>query len=88
MSKSSHVSLRIRPDLSERIGTLAATLERPKSWVIEKALEDYLAVQAWQIAEIKEGIAEADAGRLVPHEKVAAWVDSWRRAKRKRRPRA
>jgi predicted transcriptional regulator len=56
--------------------------------VIEKALEDYLAVQAWQIAEIKEGIAEADAGRLVPHEKVAAWVDSWSRAKRKRRPRA
>ena len=87
VSKSSHVSLRIRPDLSERIGTLAATLERSKSWVIEKALEDYLAVQAWQIAEVKEGIAEADAGRLVPHEKVAAWVDSWRRAKRKRRPR-
>jgi len=87
VSKSSHVSLRIRPDLSERIGTLAATLERPKSWVIEKALEEYLAVQAWQIAEIKEGIAEADAGRLVPHEKVAAWVDSWSRAKRKRRPR-
>ncbi len=24
-----------------------------------------------------EGIADADAGRLVPHEDVAAWLDTW-----------
>ena len=24
-----------------------------------------------------EGVADADAGRLIPHEDVAAWLDTW-----------
>jgi predicted transcriptional regulator len=24
-----------------------------------------------------EGLADADAGRLVPHEDVAAWLETW-----------
>ncbi len=80
--------MRIRPEISEKIGALAETMERSKSWVIEKALEEYLAAQAWQVAEIKEGIAEADSGRLVAHEAVSAWVDSWGRGRKKRRPQA
>jgi predicted transcriptional regulator len=31
-------------------------------------------VQEWQIAAIKEGIAAADRGDLVPHEDIRAWA--------------
>lgn len=33
--------------------------------------------QAAENAADAEGLADADAGRLVPHEEVAAWLDTW-----------
>jgi predicted transcriptional regulator len=74
---SAPVSIRIPPELNDQLAALAASFDRSKSWVIERAIRDYLAVQAWQLAAIEEGIAAADAGRVVAHEDVAAWVESW-----------
>ncbi len=34
----------------------------------------------WQFAAIEEGLRDADAGRVVPHEDVVAWVESWGRS--------
>jgi predicted transcriptional regulator len=77
MTKTSPVSLRLKPQLNDQIAALAALLDRPKSWVIEQAIEDFMAVQSWQLAAIAEGIAAADAGRGIAHEDIAAWVHSW-----------
>jgi antitoxin component of MazEF toxin-antitoxin module len=33
--------------------------------------------EEWKLAEIEAGLAEAEAGETVPHEKVAAWLRSW-----------
>jgi len=36
------------------------------------------AIRAWQIAHIKEALAEDEAGAPgVPHEEVMRWMDSW-----------
>jgi len=86
MTKTAHMSVRIRPDLSEKVEALASAIDRSKSWVVERALEEYLETQAWQISEIQKGVAEADAGKLVPHDEVETWVDSWGRSREKRRP--
>jgi predicted transcriptional regulator len=59
------------------VANIAAALDRPKSWVIEQAIKDFVAVQAWHLAAIDEGIQDADAVRVVPHDDVAAWVRSW-----------
>jgi predicted transcriptional regulator len=40
-------------------------------------VRDFVAVQQWQLAAIDEGIAAADAGRMVAHDDVVAWVRSW-----------
>jgi predicted transcriptional regulator len=77
MSKTAPVSVRLESDLNARVGAVAVALDRPKSWVIEQAVRDFVAVQEWQIAAIEEGIRAADAGRVVAHEDVAAWVRSW-----------
>lgn len=90
MAKTAHLSLRIRPALTRRIGALAETLDRPKSWVVEQAIEGYLDTQSWQIRAIKEGIAAADRGELVSDDEVRAWIRSLAHAKpraRKRRQR-
>ncbi len=79
MSKSQPVSVRLAPELNRRIAKIAAALDRPKSWAIERAVEEYVTVHEWQVAAIEQGIRAADQGRTVPHDEVAAWVASWDR---------
>ncbi|HVB68930.1 MAG TPA: CopG family ribbon-helix-helix protein [Acetobacteraceae bacterium] len=75
--KTAPVSVRLEPALNDQLNAIASALDRPKSWVIDQALRDFVAVQQWQLAAIDEGIAAADAGRVVAHEDVVAWVHSW-----------
>ena len=77
MNKSAPVSVRLRPELNDQVSAIADSLDRPKSWVIEQAVADYVAMQAWQLTAIDEGIRAADAGRVVSHEDVVTWVKSW-----------
>ena len=77
MNKISPISVRLDADLNDRVTAIAAALDRSKSWVIEQAVADFVAVQEWQLAAIDEGIKAADAGQVVAHEEVVAWVRSW-----------
>jgi predicted transcriptional regulator len=77
MTKTAPVSVRLAPELNDQVTAIAEALDRPKSWVIEQAVRDFVAVQEWHLAAIDEGIKEADAGLLIPHEDVVAWVRSW-----------
>jgi predicted transcriptional regulator len=77
MSKTAPVSVRLEAALNDQVAVIAAALDRPKSWVIEQAVRDFVALQEWQLAAIDEGIGAADAGRVVAHEDVVAWVQSW-----------
>jgi predicted transcriptional regulator len=77
MSKSSPVSVRLDSALNDQVSEIADALDRPRSWVIEQAIKDFVALQQWQVAAIDEGLAAADAGRTVTHEAVVEWVRSW-----------
>ena len=77
MNKTLPVSVRLAPELNKQVTDIAHALDRPKSWVIEQAIKDFVAVQAWHLAAIEEGVRDADAGRVVSHDDVAAWVRSW-----------
>ena len=77
MSKTAPMSVRLDAALNEQVTAIAEALDRPKSWVIEQAVRDFVAVQEWQLAAIDEGIKAADEGRVAAHEDVAAWVKSW-----------
>ena len=79
MTKTAPVSVRLDSALNERVAAIAAAIDRPKSWVIEQAVQDFVEVQEWQLRAIDEAIAAADAGHVVPHEDVVAWVQSWGR---------
>ncbi|MGH9467856.1 MAG: CopG family ribbon-helix-helix protein [Terriglobales bacterium] len=73
------MSVRLDAGLNTRVTAVAAALDRPKSWVIEQAVQDFVAVHEWQLAAIDEGIRAADAGRVAAHGDVAEWVQSWGR---------
>ena len=77
MNETPSETLRLTPELDKQVAKLAEAMDRPKSWVIEQAVKDFVAVQEWHLAEIEEGMRDADAGRVVSHDDVAAWVRSW-----------
>ena len=79
MDKTMPVSVRLEPEPNDQVAAIAAALDRPQSWVIEQAVKEFVAVQEWQLGAIDEGIRAADAGRVVAHEDVAAWAESWGR---------
>ena len=65
-------TVRISPEKQRQLDALAQVLDRSRNWVVSAAINQYLDVQAWQIAQIQHGVAEADRGELVPHEEVLA----------------
>ena len=77
MSEAPLETIRLTSELDEQVTKIAKAMNRPKSWVIEQAVKDFVAVQEWHLAAIDEGIRDADAGRVIPHNDVAAWVRSW-----------
>jgi predicted transcriptional regulator len=80
------LSVRVRADKARRLDDLATTTARQKSWLLERALDAYLEVQAWQVAHIDQGLQELDRGESVRHVEIAAWLKTWgRKPSRKRR---
>lgn len=65
---SSHVSLRIPNELIAAFDKLAAVLDRPRSWVMVRALRCYLEEEGAEIFEDSESLAELDRGESAPFE--------------------
>lgn len=64
------ITVRIEDSVKKRLEKLAKTTSRNKSYLVTRAIKDYLEVNEWQIKEIKDGIKEADAGQLIDNDTV------------------
>jgi predicted transcriptional regulator len=62
--------------LAERVDELAKRLDRPRGWLISKALEQMLEVEETRDRLTREGLASLRAGAKIQHEKVRAWAES------------
>lgn len=77
MSQSVSLPFRIPPAKAAALDELAEATDRPRSWLLEQALDAYLEAQAWQVGHIRQGLAEIDRGEVVDHEAVADWLSTW-----------
>jgi predicted transcriptional regulator len=64
------VTFRAPRDKIKALDALAALQQRDRSFVLNEAVDQYLALNDYHIALTKEGIRQADAGQLTPHEEV------------------
>ncbi len=71
------ISFRVSSEKADALERLSRSTDRPKSWLLEQALEQYLLDQAWQIEAIEAGVKAAEAGDIVSHERVREWLMSW-----------
>ena len=75
-------TVRVSPELQDRLDAIADAIDRPRSWVVNRALEAFVESETWQIEEIKRGLAEADAGEFATDAEVKAAFEKWHRIKR------
>lgn len=66
------LTLRVPAEVKQQLDKLAEATHRSKSWLAGEAIQRYLDLEAWQIGEISEALAEADAGDFAPDDEVAA----------------
>jgi RHH-type rel operon transcriptional repressor/antitoxin RelB len=71
------LSVRIDAATKKRLDALARRSKRSKSFLAAEAITAYVEAEEWQTGEVIAGIADADAGRVVSHDRVAKWLNSW-----------
>ena len=77
MAETTLISVRVPKDVAKRLADLAEATDRSKSYVAGQAIEEFLALQEWQVKAIHQGIAEADAGKFVRHEEAIKRLKRW-----------
>jgi RHH-type rel operon transcriptional repressor/antitoxin RelB len=78
MAGKNVLTVRVSAELQDRLDAIAEAVERPRSWIVNRALEAFVESESWQIAEIKRGLAEADAGDFANDAEVTAIFEKWR----------
>lgn len=61
--------------LVEKVDQLAARLERSREWIIQQALADWIDQEEERDRLTREALGDVDAGRVMDHQAVQAWVD-------------
>jgi len=68
---SSAFTVRLDETTLGALDQLAEKTERSRNWLVAKAIEDYLALNAWQVEKIESGMAAADKGDFASDGDVA-----------------
>jgi RHH-type rel operon transcriptional repressor/antitoxin RelB len=70
MPESAVLTLRLDAKLKKQLDRISKSMNRSRSFVAAQAIQEYVSVNEWQIAEIKKGLAEADAGDFATEEEM------------------
>jgi predicted transcriptional regulator len=82
MAHSNILTLRVDDKLKKKLDKLAKTTQRSRSFLAAEALREFVALNEWQIQEIKKAIQHADAGDFATDKEVEEMFRKW--AKRAR----
>jgi predicted transcriptional regulator len=63
-------TVRILEETSDKLDELAVKMDRSRSFLAAKAIEEFVAREAWQLAEIEAGLAEANRGEFASDAEV------------------
>ena len=75
-------TVRVLEDTAEKLDELAIKMDRSRSFLAAKAIEEFVAREAWQLAEIEAGLAEANRGEFASEEDVEQVIGKYLRKPR------
>ncbi|MDX8476950.1 CopG family ribbon-helix-helix protein [Mesorhizobium sp. VK24D] len=64
-------TVRLPDETVAKLDHLAEKVDRSRSYVAAQAIEDYVAREEWQLAEIEAGVSEADRGEFASEKELA-----------------
>lgn len=67
-------TVRVPENTAKKLEKIARKIDRSRSYTAAEAIEEYVARQEWQIAEIEAGLTEAEAGDFASADDVARVV--------------
>lgn len=70
-------TVRVPDAIADQLDALATKLDRSRAYVAAQAIEDYVEREAWQLAEIEAGIAEAERGEFASAAEIAHVVGKY-----------
>ena len=74
MSDSTTMTIRVSADLKAKLGRLAQDTRRSKSFLAAEAVSAYVERELEIIEGIQRGLADVEAGRMVPHDEAMARI--------------
>lgn len=82
MAGTSVLTLRLDVKLKNQLDRLSKAMNRSRSFVAAQAIEEFVSLNEWQIAEIKKAIGEADRGDFATDKQVQQSLKRWMRRAR------
>jgi predicted transcriptional regulator len=79
MPQSSVLTLRLDLKLKKQLDRLSGAMSRSRSFVAAEAIREYVALNEWQIEEVKKAVSEADRGDFASDKEVAHTLKKWSR---------
>jgi predicted transcriptional regulator len=76
------ISFRADTEKIDTLDSLAAAQDRPRSYLINEAITNYIELHAYQDALVRKGLEEMRKGRVVSHEEVIKRLKRSGRARR------
>jgi predicted transcriptional regulator len=80
MATEKTISFRADADKIDALDSLAAAQDRPRSYLINEAITNYIEMHAYQDALVRKGLDDVRKGRVVSHEVVVRRLKSTGRA--------
>jgi predicted transcriptional regulator len=74
MTASTTMTIRVRLDVKEKLDRIASDTQRSKSFLAGEAVAAYVDRELEIIDGIKRGMADAAAGRVIPHDEAMAEI--------------
>lgn len=74
---SSVLTVRVADEVKDQMAVLAEATGRSRSWIAAEAIKQYLDIESWQIGEIRQALAEADAGEFVSEAEMEQVFNKW-----------
>ena len=80
-SRQKTISFRAVAEEIDALDSLAAAQDRPRSYLINEAIANYIELHAYQDALVRNGLDEMREGRVIGHEEVVKRVKRRHRAR-------
>jgi predicted transcriptional regulator len=74
MTASTTMTIRVSAETKEKLGKLAHDTRRSKSFLAAEAVSAYVERELEIIEGIQRGLADVEAGRVVPHDEAMAEI--------------